>query len=88
MTAPRLEIDLRKIHHNARTLVELLADALGCTQDDLTDPTPPTRRDELEIAVEQHQRESRYEELGLPWFKPTSVLPLVPEPMWPWKRRM
>jgi len=26
MTAPRLEIDLGKIHHNARTLVELLAD--------------------------------------------------------------
>ena len=26
MTAPRLEIDLDKIHHNARTLVELLAD--------------------------------------------------------------
>jgi predicted amino acid racemase len=26
MTAPRLEIDLAKIHHNARTLVELLAD--------------------------------------------------------------
>jgi len=25
MTAPRLEVDLRKIHHNARTLVELLA---------------------------------------------------------------
>jgi predicted amino acid racemase len=25
MTAPRLEIDLRKIHHNARTLVDLLA---------------------------------------------------------------
>ena len=26
MTAPRLEVDLDKIHHNARTLVELLAD--------------------------------------------------------------
>lgn len=26
VTAPRLEIDLAKIHHNARTLVELLAD--------------------------------------------------------------
>ncbi|MGB6002215.1 MAG: alanine/ornithine racemase family PLP-dependent enzyme, partial [Thermoanaerobaculia bacterium] len=25
MTAPRLEIDLDKIQHNARTLVELLA---------------------------------------------------------------
>jgi predicted amino acid racemase len=25
MTAPRLEVDLQKIHHNARTLVELLA---------------------------------------------------------------
>ncbi len=25
MTAPRLEIDLDKIHHNARTLVERLA---------------------------------------------------------------
>ena len=25
MTAPRLEVDLQKIRHNARTLVELLA---------------------------------------------------------------
>ncbi len=57
------------------SLVESLAEALGCAQEDLTDPTAPTRRDELEIAVEQHQREQRYEELGLPWFKPTTRTP-------------
>jgi XRE family transcriptional regulator, fatty acid utilization regulator len=57
------------------SLIEQLAEALGCGQEDLTDPTPPTRRDELEIAVEQHQRESRYEELGLPWLKATARTP-------------
>ncbi len=57
------------------SLIESLADALGCSQDDLTDPRAPTRRDELEIAVERHQKESRYAELNLPHFKPTARTP-------------
>ena len=57
------------------SLIEQLAEALGCTQEDLTDPTPPTRRDELEIAIEEHQRQPRYEELGLPWVKATARTP-------------
>lgn len=54
------------------SLIESLAVALGCNQDDLTDPTAPTRRDELEIAVEEHQQRNRYAELNLPYFKPTA----------------
>lgn len=57
------------------SLIEQLAEALGCAQEDLTDPTPPSRRDELEIAVEANQRDPRYEELGLPWLKPTARTP-------------
>jgi len=33
-----------------------LADALGCTTTDLLDPTPPSRRAELEIELDRHQR--------------------------------
>jgi len=33
-----------------------LADALGCTTADLLDPTPPSRRAELEIELDRHQR--------------------------------
>jgi len=57
------------------SLIESLAEALGCRQEDLTDPAPPTRRDELEIAVEQQQRDPRYEELNLPYLKPTARTP-------------
>jgi predicted transcriptional regulator/transcriptional regulator with XRE-family HTH domain len=57
------------------SLIESLASALGCSQDDLTDPRPPTRRDELEISVEQQQRDPRYAELNLPHFKPTARTP-------------
>ena len=57
------------------SLIERLAEALDCTQEDLTDPAPPTRRDELEIAVEQHQQQARYGELNLPHFKPTTRTP-------------
>ncbi len=34
----------------------ILADALGCTTADLLDPTPPSRRAELEIELDRHQR--------------------------------
>ncbi|MEM9652956.1 MAG: helix-turn-helix domain-containing protein, partial [Actinomycetota bacterium] len=57
------------------SLIEDLAQALGCTQEDLTDPAPPTRRDELEIAVEQNQKTERYSDLNLPYFKPTTRTP-------------
>ncbi len=57
------------------SLIESLAEALGCSQEDLTDPVAPTRRDELEIAVEQQQKEARYKDLSLPHFKPTTRTP-------------
>ncbi len=57
------------------SLIESLASALGCSQEDLTDPTAPTRRDELEIAVERHQKDGRYGELNLPYLKPTARMP-------------
>ena len=34
----------------------VLAEALGCTTADLLDPTPPSRRAELEIELDRHQR--------------------------------
>ncbi|MEM7273004.1 MAG: helix-turn-helix domain-containing protein [Actinomycetota bacterium] len=57
------------------SLIESLAKALDCTQEELTDPAPPTRRDELEIAVERNQQDPRYAELNLPHFKPTTRTP-------------
>jgi predicted transcriptional regulator/DNA-binding XRE family transcriptional regulator len=57
------------------SLIEKLADVLGCTQEDLTDTEPPTYRDDLEIKVESYQREPRYAELHLPHLKPTARTP-------------
>lgn len=57
------------------SLIEALADALDCEQTDLTDPAPPTRRDELEIAIDQNQADPRYQDLNLPHFKPSARTP-------------
>ncbi|NNL69540.1 MAG: helix-turn-helix domain-containing protein [Acidimicrobiia bacterium] len=56
-------------------LVSDLAEALGSTASDLLDPSPPTRRDALEIGLERAQAEPLYQELGLPHLKPGAKLP-------------
>jgi len=57
------------------SLIEAIAEAVGCNAEDLTDATPPSRRDELEIAVEQAQQQPLYEDLNLPRFKATARTP-------------
>jgi predicted transcriptional regulator/DNA-binding XRE family transcriptional regulator len=57
------------------SLIEQLAEALDCSQEDLTDPTPPTKRDQLEIEVDLHQQDPRYQELNLPQLKPSTRTP-------------
>ena len=60
-------------HVEARVgLLGELAEALGRTSADLLIDEPPSRRDELEIAVIRAQANPRYVELGLPEFKPTA----------------
>ncbi len=56
-------------------LLNELATALGVAARDLLDPTPPTRRDELEIAVEMAQRDPLYQGFGLGRFKPSAKIP-------------
>src|SRR6201995_3586387 len=48
------------------SLVEQLATALGIPVTDLLKKQPPSRRAQLEIALEQAQRDSSYSALGLP----------------------
>jgi predicted transcriptional regulator/transcriptional regulator with XRE-family HTH domain len=61
------------------TLVEQLAAALGVPVADLLKKQPPSRRAQLEIALEQAQRDPSYRTLGLPELRvgtrvPTDVL--------------
>ena len=57
------------------SLVEAVAQALDCPVEQLTSVDPPTRRDELEIAIEQAQQSGNFDSLKLPYFKPTSKTP-------------
>ena len=50
-------------------LVDELARALGIEPAVLLEPTPPSRRAELEILLERYQAESAYQALGLPHLK-------------------
>ena len=52
-----------------------MAEALGVAVTELLEPEPPNRRARLEIALERAQNEPRYEELGLPYLKPSARLP-------------
>lgn len=56
-------------------LVNSLAEALEVSPADLLDATPPSRRAELEIHLEQAQSDPLYQELGLPHLKPSARLP-------------
>ncbi|MGW0227800.1 helix-turn-helix domain-containing protein [Actinopolymorpha singaporensis] len=57
------------------TLITALAQALDVSVDELLSPTPPSRRAQLEIALEEAQREPLYKQLDLP---PLRVGPRVP----------
>jgi predicted transcriptional regulator len=52
-----------------------LAGALGVAPGELVDPTPPSRRAELEIALERAQADPLYQELSLPHLKASARLP-------------
>lgn len=56
-------------------LINALAAALDVGAADLLDPTPPSRRAELEIHLEHAQADPLYQELGLPHLKPSARLP-------------
>ncbi|MGC2006288.1 helix-turn-helix domain-containing protein, partial [Trebonia sp.] len=61
------------------TLVEQLATTLGVPVGELLKKQPPSRRAQLEIALEQSQRDPSYRALGLPQMRvgtrvPTEVL--------------
>ena len=56
-------------------LIEALADALGVSSADLLSAEPPNRRASLEITLQRAQEDPLYQELQLPWLKPTAALP-------------
>jgi predicted transcriptional regulator/DNA-binding XRE family transcriptional regulator len=57
------------------SLIEQLAAALSVPVSDLLNKTPPSRRAELEIALEVAQRDPSYAALGLPPLKPGTRVP-------------
>ncbi|MEZ5175815.1 MAG: helix-turn-helix domain-containing protein [Acidimicrobiia bacterium] len=56
-------------------LINDLAGALGVDVADLLSVEPPSRRDELEVAIERAQRDQAYRDLGLPYLKPSARMP-------------
>jgi XRE family transcriptional regulator, fatty acid utilization regulator len=56
------------------SLVNNLAQALGCTAADLLDPEPPNRRAELRVALARVQEDPRYASLRLPYLRPSAGL--------------
>ena len=56
-------------------LLHRIAEALGVGFGELVDPTAPTRRSALEIAIEQAQQDPRYQALALPYLNPTAKTP-------------
>ena len=81
--APSQVSVLENGHREPRlSLLSAVAAALGVSLGELLDPTPPTRRAALEIAVERHQRGATFTALGLPAIKvgrslPTEALEVV-----------
>ncbi len=51
-----------------------LAAALGCPASELLDPAPPNRRAELEVALARLQELPRYQDLALPYLRPSARL--------------
>ncbi len=58
-------------------LINDLAAALDVSAGELLTAEPPTRRAELEVAIERYQEEPAYRELGLPYLKASARLPDV-----------
>lgn len=54
--------------------INQLADALGCRPAELLSSAAPSRRAELEVALARHQEEPLYQQLRLPYLKPTARL--------------
>src|SRR6266700_8248891 len=57
------------------SLIEALATALEVPSGELLAGDPPTRRARLEVALERAQTDPLYQELGLPWLKPSRQVP-------------
>src|SRR5437660_845635 len=57
------------------SLIEDLATALDVTSADLLATEPPTRRARLEVELQRAQTDPLYQELGLPWLKPSRQVP-------------
>jgi XRE family transcriptional regulator, fatty acid utilization regulator len=57
------------------SLLTSLAEALGVPSEELLRRDPPSRRAQLEIAIEEAQREPLYRELGLPYLKVSAKVP-------------
>ncbi|MFV2000797.1 MAG: helix-turn-helix domain-containing protein [Acidimicrobiia bacterium] len=56
-------------------VINELSTALRVDVADLLNAEPPTRRAELEVAIEKGQRDQAYRNLGLPYLKPGSRIP-------------
>ncbi len=73
--APSYLSQLENGHREPRlSTVNQLAAALGCRPSDLLAPRPPSRRAELEVALERIQEDPRYQALRLPYLRPSSRL--------------
>ena len=57
------------------SLIEALAGALGVPAEELMRREPPSRRAELEIALDEAQRDPIYRGLGLPYLRPGPRVP-------------
>jgi predicted transcriptional regulator len=57
------------------SLINALAEALDVAPADLLDSKPPTRRAQLEVALERAQRDQAYRDLDLPYLKASTRLP-------------
>src|SRR5215831_70304 len=57
------------------SLIESLAKALSVTTEELLRPQPPSRRAQLEIALEEAQRDPVFRDLGLPYVRVGTRVP-------------
>ena len=57
------------------SLIEALASALSVSTDELLRRQPPSRRAQLEIALEEAQRDPLYRDLGLPHLRVGARVP-------------
>jgi XRE family transcriptional regulator, fatty acid utilization regulator len=57
------------------SLIESLARALSVTPEELLRPQPPSRRAQLEIALEEAQRDALFRDLSLPYLKVGARVP-------------